>query len=390
MVRFGDGLACDADLGTAAEAAAAQALSGLDGARPDLVTVFVCGSDPDETEHALLRASEVCGAVTTVGATSASGVIGGGTGVEHASAVAVFAGVLPDVRVRAFHLETLRTAESMAVVGMPERRADDVITVLLADPYSFPVDGFIEQSNDALPGLPFVGGLATGARGAGSTRLLLDGHVMDRGAVGVQLGATGGVRTLVSQGCRPIGPTMTVTSAERNVVLELAGVPALTKLQEIMRSLGPEEQALVTTGLQVGIAMDEYADEHGAGDFLVRGLVGAQADRLGLVVGDIVEVGQTVQLQVRDATSARDDLVRRLSRLRERSPSGRAEGVLLFSCNGRGAGLFGTSDHDVTVVRDALGADGVAGFFAAGEIGPVGGRNHLHGFTASMLVLGAD
>jgi small ligand-binding sensory domain FIST len=302
------------------------------------------------------------------------------------AAVSVWAAQLPDARLRSFHLEVLRTSESIAVVGMPVQQADDVAALLFADPYSFPVDGFVEQSNETLPGLAISGGLASGLRGAGSTRVMVDGRVRDRGAVGVVLGGVSSTPA-VSQGCRPVGPAMTVTAAEGNVLLGLAGRPALEKLEEVVAGLPPEEQALVTTGLQVGIAMDEYADEHTVGGFLVRGVAGADPDRGGLVVGDLVDVGRTVQFQVRDAATAAADLKVVLGAAGAVDAAGTA-GALLFSCTGRGARLFGSADHDVLAVRAGLGTDSVAGFFAAGEIGPVGGRNHLHGFTASVLAVG--
>jgi small ligand-binding sensory domain FIST len=181
---------------------------------------------------------------------------------------------------------------------------------------------------------------------------------------------------------------MTVTAADGNVVLELAGVPALDKLEQIVGELDPASQALATTGLQVGIAMDEYADEHGVGDFLMRGLAGVDGDRRGLVVGDLVPVGRTVQFQVRDADTADDDLRRRLRTFRQGSID-TIEGALLFSCNGRGANMFASADHDVVVLEEELSVDAVAGFFAAGEIGPVAGRNHMHGLTASVLAFGS-
>jgi small ligand-binding sensory domain FIST len=214
---------------------------------------------------------------------------------------------------------------------------------------------------------------------------MVDGRVHDRGAVGVVLGDGVLGTPIVSQGCRPVGPVMTVTAAEGNVLLGLAGQPAVGKLEQVVAGLPPEEQALVTTGLQLGIAMDEYADEHTAGDFLVRGVAGVDRDRAGLVVGDLVEVGRTVQFQVRDAATAEADLAGVLGSTEVVDVAG----ALLFSCTGRGAGLFGSPDHDVLAVREGLGTDHVAGFFAAGEIGPVGGRNHLHGFTASVLALGS-
>jgi small ligand-binding sensory domain FIST len=389
VTRFADGLGVDADLSRAAEDAAAQALAPLQGRRPDLAMVFVCGSEPEAVAAAGLRAGELTGAAAVLGC-SAPGVIAAGRGVEASSSVAVWCAVLPEVRVRTFHLEVMPAAAGMAVVGLPEPHPDDAVAIVLADPWSFPVDGFVERSNDAMPGLPLVGGLASGLRGRGSTRLFSDDTVTDRGAVGAVLSGPVGARTLVSQGCRPIGTPMTVTKSDGNVLLELAGVPAREKLEQVVAALDPSDQALATTGLQLGIAIDEYADDHDLGDFLVRGIAGLDDERHGIVVGDLVAVGRTVQFQVRDASTADADLRASLDRFRATSTLDTVEGALLFSCNGRGAGLFATADHDVDVVRAGLRTSlGVAGFFAAGEIGPVAGRNHVHGLTASLLVFGS-
>ncbi|MDT7536721.1 MAG: hypothetical protein QOI82_306, partial [Actinomycetota bacterium] len=187
------------------------------------------------------------------------------------------------------------------------------------------------------------------------------------------------------------GPAMTVTAATGNVIAELAGLPALQKIEEILAVLPPADQALASSGLQLGIALDEYAEEHDRGDFLIRGILGLAPDSAGLVVGDLVEVGATVRLQVRDAEGADEELRTLLNGFRAAAPP--IAGALLFSCNGRGGHLFGSSlggaDHDVLVVREELRTTGVAGFFAAGELGPVAGRNHLHGFTASVLAFPA-
>jgi small ligand-binding sensory domain FIST len=391
MPRCGDGFAAGSDLLKAAVEAAEHVRGTLHGTVPDLACVFVTGSDHAAVEAALLLAAERVGARTTIGC-SAYGVIGSGQAAEAATSVSIWAAYLPGVRVRAFHLEVLRTVDSIAVVGMPEQRADDVVAVVLADPWSFPADGFVAQSSDALPGLPMVGGLAFGSRGAGSVRLLLDGHAIERGAVGVLLGGLSdsgvGLRTLVSQGCRPIGPAMTVTAAEGNVILELAGVPALDKLRAVLAALPGREQALVTGGLQIGVAVDEYAEGQEQGDFLIRGIVGSDDVRGGLAVGDIVDIGRTVRFQVRDADAASADLASMLVRFRASRVLDPVEGALLFSCNGRGRAMFGDARHDVRLVASELGARAVAGFMAAGEIGPVGGRNHLHGFSASMLLVG--
>ncbi len=377
--RFGDGLAVGPDLEGAAEVAVAQALGGLGGAAPDLVCVFVAPGaqhSPDQAAAAGLRAMSLAGAGTTVGAT-AGGVIGDGHGQERGPAVAVWAAALPGTRISTYRLDVSRSDDGVQVSGLPQLRSDDRVAAMLVDPYSFPVGGFLERSNVLMPGFPLVGGLAGAGSGPGANRLFVDGEVVARGGVGFVLGGEVGVRTVVSQGCRPIGPPMTITRADRNVIFELAGTPAYTRLLEIVTALPPAEQELAARGLHMGIAMDEYAEDHGRGDFLVRGVVGADEGTGAVAVGEVVEVGQTVRFQVRDAAAAGEDLTELLG--------GPARGALLFSCNGRGTTMFDSADHDVRTVRATLGAEGVAGFFAAGEIGPVGGRNHLHGFTASVL-----
>jgi small ligand-binding sensory domain FIST len=385
MVRFGDGLAVGPDLVRAAESAVRQATEPLGGRPPDLLCVFVSHEDPGAVAEAGRRAMEVVDAGTTLGC-SAGGVIAGGRGVEATSAVAAWAAVLPGVRRQGFQLAARQGPDGMLVGGLPERGPDDAVAVLLTDPYSFPAGEFVESPSDALAGLPLVGGLASGQRGPGSTRLFLDGRVVEQGAVGVVLGGPVAVRTLVSQGCRPIGPTMIVTKAEGNVLLELAGVPAYRKLEEIAAALPPDDQTLALRGLHIGIAMNEYAEEHERGDFLIRGVIGADPQRDAVAVGNVVEVGQTVRFQVRDSDAAHDELEELLTRFRTDGP---VEGALLFSCNGRGAALFSSADHDVLALHRGLGITGVAGFFAAGEIGPVAGRNHVHGFTASVLAFAA-
>ncbi|NEA21126.1 FIST signal transduction protein [Actinomadura bangladeshensis] len=392
MARFGDGLALGPDLSSAAESAVEQALAPLSAA-PDLVCVFVTGDDPDEIEAAAVAAERAAGPAMLLGC-SASGVIGAGRGVEERGAVSAWAAVLPGARLDAFRLETLKADDRLVVVGMPEGQDDDVVGVLLADPYSFPVDAFVERSDEALPGLPLVGGLAEsagpgeeglpGEPGRGQARLFVGGEVYGDGAVGVVIGGPVAAATVVSQGARPIGPDMVVTKAEENVLYELAGVPALEKLEQIVLGLPEDEQELAGRGLLIGVAMNEYADEHEHGDFLVRGVVGADTDSGAIAIGDVVDVGRTVRFQVRDAGAAEEDL----AALLERFDLAPVEGALLFSCNGRGQAMFPDSDHDAKVLDRAFGPAGVGGFFAAGEIGPVSGRNHVHGFTASILAFG--
>ncbi len=389
MVKCGTGVAVGFDLTRAAQSATTRALKELDGAQPDLACVFVHGAAPDDVGTALATAARVANATSSIGCSATHGVIGGGHGIEDVSAVSVFLARVPGIRLRTFHLEVMRTSESIAVVGMPPLDGEDQLALVLADGYSFPVEGFVEQSDAMLAGLPLAGGLAVGGQGAGSTRLLVDGRVVDRGAVGMVLGGNIGVSAFVSQGCRPVGNPMTVTRAEGNVLLELAGRPALQRLEDLLLTLSPEDQAIASSGLQIGVARDEYSDELEHGDFLVRGIVRVDPERRALVVAELLEIGQTVRFQLRDADAASVDLVDGLKRWRDRQEVDDVGGALVFSCNGRGERFFTTGDHDAITVRDGLGGVEVAGYFAAGEIGPGAGRNYLHGFSAAVVAFGA-
>jgi small ligand-binding sensory domain FIST len=389
MIRCGDGLGVHDDLPRAADEAVAAALAGLEGRPPDLVALFAAvgvAGDPERLDDLPGRVLAATGATHLLGC-SAAGVIGGGRGVEDTTAVSVLAAVLPGIRLRTFHLEVLPGPDGVAVLGLPDLRPDERVGLLFADPYSFPVQEFVEGANKTLPDLSVVGGLATGSGGPASTRLFLDDRAHERGAVGGLFGGEVTARPVVSQGCRPVGPDMVVTRAESNLLLELAGRPALDRLREVVGGLAPGDRELFLGGPQLGIAMDEYAEEHRQGDFLIRPVLGLDPARAAVAVGDVVPVGRTVRFQVRDAQAADADLRDLLG------PLGPAAGALLVSCNGRGRSMFPSADHDVDVVRELLGlppgVGGVAGFFAGGEIGPVGGRNHLHGFTASVLTFGA-
>jgi small ligand-binding sensory domain FIST len=224
--------------------------------------------------------------------------------------------------------------------------------------------------------------VAIGGQQPGAQALLLDGEVYDGGAVGAVI-AGANVRAVVSQGCAPIGHDSVITHAEENVVFELAGQPALERLREELAALPPTQQALVSRGLLAGLVIDENKPEYGRGDFLIRSLLGIDDESGALAVGETPRVGQTLRFHVRDADSADTDLRESLAAALEGT---RGVGALLFTCNGRGVGMFGEESHDARVVAGSVEGDAVAGFFCGGEIGPVGGRTFLHGFTATMAL----
>jgi small ligand-binding sensory domain FIST len=256
---------------------------------------------------------------------------------------------------------------------------------LLGEPFSFPADTLLERLNDDQPGIPVLGGMASAAHAPGQNCLWLNDQVHSQGAVAVLLHGNISIQSVVSQGCRPIGQTFVVTKAERNLIYELGGVPAMQRLQEVAESLAPEELQLINRGLHVGRVTSEYQENFARGDFLIRNVVGHDRENGALAVGDYIRVGQTVQFHVRDADTADEDL-RALLAAAPASDAAHSTGALLFTCNGRGTRLFDQPHHDASVVAELLNAPPVAGFFAQGEIGPISGKNFLHGFTASLAV----
>jgi small ligand-binding sensory domain FIST len=327
------------------------------------------------------------GARTVIG-TTAEGVLVGGVEHEAQPAVAVWLARLPGATIVPLSVEYTQTPDGGMFAGWPPDAGswpDNSTLLLLADPFSFPIDGFLRRLEEDHPGLPVVGGLASGGMKPGSNTLVVDGRTYDTGAVGVLVGGAVRIRPVVSQGCRPVGRPFVITKAESNLIVELGGRPALERLREVYAELPAADQALVRSSLFVGRAATEYRDHFGPGDFLVRNVAGADPESGVLAVGDLVRLGQTVQFHVRDAASADEDLRQLLGRARAEGP--RPAGALVFTCNGRGTRLFPAAHHDAACVQECLGPIPAAGFFAQGELGPIGRLNCVHGFTASVALV---
>lgn len=375
--RFAAALSQHPEAADAVGETAGAVLEALGGRAPDLLVCFA-------SEHFVTTFGDVVATVrdlvaprVLVGGT-AGAVIGGPREVEGTPGLSLFAAVLPEAVLQPLALHSIEVPDGAAIVGWPEVLEDPSALLLFADPFTFPVGVFLERIEEMQPGLPVIGGLASAGRGPGGNRLAVDGSVLEEGAVGVVLSGVA-VQTVVSQGCRPIGHPYVVTGSERNLLVELAGKPALAQLQRLAADATDDERELLTTGLHVGVVVDEHKAEFGRGDFLVRNVLGADERSGAIAVGEQVSVGQTVQFHVRDADAADEDL-------RELLAGVDAEAAILFTCNGRGRNLFGVPDHDAELVARLLGPIPAAGAFCAGEIGPVGNRNFLHGFTASLAL----
>jgi small ligand-binding sensory domain FIST len=291
--------------------------------------------------------------------------------------------------VEPFALTLEHTSEGHSMLGWPDSvvGADlaDSALLVLGDPFTFPANEFLTQVNEDYRGLRVMGGMASGVRGPGQCRLILGEEVHDSGAVGVALRGPSLVRSIVSQGCRPIGRHFVITAGHDNIITALGGRQPLEVLQELWQELSPPDQELFQRGLHVGVVINEYQDQFQRGDFLVRNVIGLERETGSLAITDRVRIGQTVQFHVRDAATADEDLRDLLQMNRaaqERAPSG----ALLFTCNGRGTRLFAEANHDAGVVRAQAGEIPLAGFFAQGELGPIGGQNFIHGFTASVVL----
>ena len=352
------------------------------GPAPDLAVLFVTGPHTGALEDIARAVRQLLNPRVLVGATAVS-VLGGSREVEDAPGMSLWAARF-DVDLEPVRLEAFRSPdEEILVAGGGVLGRNEGTLLLLADPFSFPADEVLAHLSEAAPGVQIIGGFASAARQPGGNVLVLDDERFRDGAVGVWLPPSVAVSPVVSQGCRPIGQALTVTKAERNVLYELAGQPALDRLMDQIEELDAQEKSLAQQGLHVGIVIDEHQLDFDRGDFLVRGVLGADRAAGAVAISEHVEVGTTVQFQVRDAGTAAEDLV---SLMEQHS----APAALVFTCNGRGSRLFGTPDHDASVVSESLRATAVGGMFCAGEFGPVGGTNFVHQFTASVAMFDAS
>jgi small ligand-binding sensory domain FIST len=350
------------------------------GDRPDLVMVTVTRAHAGALEDIVGTIGSVLHPLATVGG-AAESVVGTRREVEETAAISLWAGwVGPLAPVR---LTATRLADGgWHFDGWPDRLPfEPTALVLVADPFTFPTAEFLPWLAEHRPGLPVVGGNASGGRGPGGARLVHSGGVVSDGATGVLLGGGIDVETLVSQGCRPYGDTLTVTRSEKNIIYEVAGEPAMERLVgQITRHLDPVEMAgIESNGLFVGRVVDARIGDPAPSDYLVRRVVGVDRGTGALAVEDHVPLGSTVRFHRRDAETADRQLTRMLE-------GRQADAGLVFTCHGRGTRLFDDPHHDALAMARTLGPVPVGGLFAGGEFGPVGGQNFVHQFSASVAL----
>ncbi|MCI0452214.1 MAG: FIST C-terminal domain-containing protein [Candidatus Latescibacteria bacterium] len=357
------------------------------GEHADVAFVFVNAALAPRAETLAANLKRAIGARVLIGCTG-EGVIGPAHEIEDQPALAVVAAQLPGVEIDAFAIPkrdlmkiALNPASLCSVHDVP---FGTKFAVLLADPFSTPMDGVLKAINQEYDGIPVIGGMASGARAPGETALFLNETVIREGLVGVAFAGDIAVDVIVSQGCRPVGPVLEVTEATYNVIDSLGGRSPMERIQSLVDDLDEEDRELLQNGLFIGRAIDSAKDPLGRGDFLVRGVMGVDSNSGAIAIGDTVRAGERVQFHLRDARTAREDLEMMLS---PQALFGAPDGALLFSCNGRGTRLYDEPDGDISAITSCFRGLDVAGFFCAGEIGPVGGKNFLHGHTASLALI---
>ncbi len=381
---FTVGLSQHADPGIATGEIVGRVLETL-GVQPDVAVLFTSGEHMGNTDEIAAAVVELLNPGAFIGTTAVS-VAAGEREIEEETAAVLWVGSLGGgnaPRARAVRLggvpDPAADDPALAAALDEVHAAGDLSMIVLADPYSYPVDAALGHWAERWPDVSVLGGLSSGAPMPGGNRIVVDGSVHRDGAAALIVGGSANVTHLVSQGCRPIGQPYIITEAEGNVVKSLGGMPPFERLQQVFSKLDPADQRLVQRGLHVGRVTDERKIDFERGDFLIRGVLGADRDSGAIAIGDEAPIGATVQFHVRDAETADEDLRAALAH------SLQTEGALLFTCNGRGTHLFDAPHHDASALVNQTSAE-VAGMFCAGEIGPVGARSYVHGFTASMAL----
>jgi small ligand-binding sensory domain FIST len=370
---------------------AARALEGqLGGSSPDLLLAFASPEHASQLDRLGGLARRRFPGALLAGCTG-GGVIGGAHEAEEGPALSLTAAALPGVSLSRFHVEMgalpspgAGAAAWRGVVGAPPDAQPKFL--LLADPFTLDAHELIAGLDRAYPGAPKFGGLASGGRSAGENRLLVGTEVHRSGAVGIAFTGDVAVDTVIAQGCRPIGKPMLVTRCRGSVLHELDQRPPLAVLAELYGSSSEPDRELMQHSLFLGLEMREDEIEYEPGELLVRNLLGAEEENGALIVGAELRPMTVAQFVLRDARTAEEDLQRMLDRTRRAATRAPPAGALLFSCVGRGAGLFGHPDHDTGLFEETLGPAPLGGFFCNGEIGPVAGRTFLHGYTSAFAL----
>ncbi|HLS82770.1 MAG TPA: FIST N-terminal domain-containing protein [Steroidobacter sp.] len=389
-MRWASAVDTDSSLDVAVGQAAEKIFTDLGRREPDLLIVFVSAEHAarfEELSVLLHREFEN----TFLFGCCAGAVIGGGREIEDRPGLSLTGALLPGVNLKGTHLEASQTPPLYAGARVWEgalrmTASQQPSFLVLADPFSFDAESFVRGLDLVYPLAPKVGGLASGARHAGGSALFLGREIYHCGCITLAMTGDVAVDAVVTQGCRPIGEPLFVTSAHENLIRELDGRPPREVIADVFERMAAADRELFGQSLFLGLAMRTDASEYVPGDFLIRNILGMDPQSGALWVNATIPTNSVVQFHLRDAATSAYDLERTLSGYRASHPVTPENGALLFSCSGRGVGLYGQPDHDCNAFRRLVADLPIGGFFCSGEIGPIQNATYLHGYTSAFAI----
>jgi small ligand-binding sensory domain FIST len=368
----------------------AEQLRAQLGARP--VSLGLVFMSPSFFPHAqaTLEILRVHARIPLLTGCSSGSLVAGSKEIEDAAGIVLALYSLPGAELKGFHFtQTQVEAADEANYWPTETGIAPAQTngwLAFIDPFHLDAESWIRSWNTGYARLPVFGGLSSGIYSEQATQVYLNGDVFDEGGVAISVGGAVKLSGVISQGCTPIGETWTLTRVEQNLIHQIANRPAFAVLDETVKKLSVADQQKARGNLFIGLVVNEYLEDFHRGDFLVRNLIGGDPNSGVLAVAALPRMGQTMQFQRRDAVAANEDMGELLQHAKEKIGDATIYGGCLCCCNGRGKNLFGAPNHDAELVQKELGPIGLAGFYGNGEIGPVGDKNYLHGFTASLAL----
>ncbi|BAY81848.1 hypothetical protein NIES267_13250 [Calothrix parasitica NIES-267] len=311
--------------------------------------------------------------------------------LEDEPALSLTLAYLPEVNIHPFHViaEELPDLDSspnawMDLIGVPQNSTPQFI--LLSSNIGSGINDLLKGLDFAYPDSVVIGGQASGGMG-NRIALFCNNKLYTEGSVGIALTGNIALDTIVAQGCRPIGTPHQIGKCDRNIILEIDEQVPLILLRDLVASLSEEEKVLAQNSLFVGVAMSEFKQDLQQGDFLIRNILGVDPAAGAIAVGDYLRPGQSIQFHLRDAQTSAQDLEFLLDKYQQQQTDKSSPvGALLFSCLGRGEGLYGKPNFDSQLFQRYVKDIPLGGFFCNGEIGPVGDSTFVHGFTSVFAI----
>jgi small ligand-binding sensory domain FIST len=356
--------------------AARGARKQIAGLRPDLALVFVTGRHLDTAAETLAAVRDVLQPRALAGGGS-SAVFAAGEQLAGETSIVVWA-----ARFEGGNAEVTCLSGYGQSSGSPPLSGATAV-LLFPDYYSFPVGRWLPELAAAAPGVPIFGGCISARAASGGTVLFADDSAVSSGMVTVVLRGVE-VLPVVAEGQVPIGPELVVSAADRNMVHEIAGRPAMETLQAALDGLTSAERSLLNGGINLGLVRIGRSPS-----WSTHKILSTHSDTGSIRVGAVLASGQAVRLLANSATFAAAEMRSRLELCREALGAQEPAGMLLFTCTSRDAAFFGRPGYDAGVASEVFRPELVSGFVSHGEIGPVGGGPRLLGLTTVAAVFPA-